>query len=882
MNIASLCRSRIDLLASTLSIWAGLSSPARALSVRVDASRGAPRIVVDGAPVRARMFWGAPGSKPIRVTPQTRGVSFDFVASGSTTTGTMHFRFGQQAGEVALDDIQVTDLDAARDLLAGRDFEGADSFAREWNVWPPEQKENVAVATGAGREGSSGLRVQVRAPEDGNWPDFHIYHSANLSLVEGHRYRARFWVRSEQARDLTVAFYQPGASYTRLGGASQVFESQIGLAADAGVNFVSFPVPLLWFEPGQAQDWSSAEAACRAVLRANPRALLIPRIGMEPPEWWCKANPDDVMRWEDGGHGNFAVPASPRYRRDASARLAALIRHLEASFGERIAGYHPTGQNTGEWFYEGTWKRPLNGYAPADLAAWRQWLRARYKSDEALQRAWARPNAALDAAQVPTPAERHASPNGIFRDPQHERHLIDWAEFQQQAMADCVIELACATRTASRGQKLVLFFYGYNFEFAPVANGPATSGHYALRRVLNSRDIDVLCSPISYFDRGLGQSAPAMTAAESVAMAGKMWLCEDDTHTYLASEDFPGHNEHVSTIQDTNSQLMRNVAQESMRNMGTWWMDLGSSGWFNDAAMWRVMTRMRALDEPMLRNPTPFRPQVAAIIDERAMLRVAEGGSSVTAPGIYEARRALGRMGAPYGQYLLDDVGKPQLRAKLYVMLNAWALSANGTVESGTPSTCDSLLRGMRGATRIWCFAPGYFQDDRVASPQAVRRLTGWMLGPVAPQNAWATPTQSGRKLGLTQAFGVQSRVKPLLAAIDATPSETLATYPDGGAAIALRRTKEGPSLFVGVPGLSSELLRLAARQAGVHLFTQSDCNIYANGPFLALHGAQDGPVEVNTGEATSVFDVLSGARLAPGPKFSLRLKRGETRVLRY
>ena len=94
-------------------------------------------------------------------------------------------------------------------------------------------------------------------------------------------------------------------------------------------------------------------------------------------------------------------------------------------------------------------------------------------------------------------------------------------------MLDCVCELAHAVRKASQGRKLVVFFYGYVFEFAGVQNGPATSGHYALRRVLNCPDIDVLCSLISYFDRGLGQSAPSMTAAESVALAGKLWLNEE-------------------------------------------------------------------------------------------------------------------------------------------------------------------------------------------------------------------------------------------------------------------------------------------------------------------------------------------------------------------
>lgn len=68
--------------------------------------------------------------------------------------------------------------------------------------------------------------------------------------------------------------------------------------------------------------------------------------------------------------------------------------------------------------------------------------------------------------------------------------------------------------------------------------------------------------------------------------------------------------------------------------------------------------------------------------------------------------------------------------------------------------------------------------------------------------------------MGLTKAFGAGRPVRPLFAATDAKPEETLAVYPDGSSAMALRRQLDGWSLFVGVPGLTSELLRMAARQA--------------------------------------------------------------------
>ncbi|MHB1035115.1 MAG: beta-galactosidase [Pirellulales bacterium] len=844
-------------------------------TVRVDASSGAPRLVVDGKPVRARMFFGMPGTKPVKA-PTTGGpIAFEFVAAqDAPRTGTMHFRFGQTPGSIELDDIRVEDLTTGKDVLPRCDFEqGAAAFTSAWRVWPQAEKNTVGqveVLPGRGREGSAALCVTLKAPPNGQWPDFHIYHDADLALRKDHRYRATLWARANPARDLTVAFYRPGDPYVLVGGPSNGYESQIKMAAEAGAQFVSFPVDLPWPRPGEEVDWSSVDAQCQTVLAANPNALLLPRIGLDAPEWWRKAHPEDVMVWDSGPQFPYAVVASPEYRRDAAARLAALVAHLEAKFGGNTAGYHPCGQNTGEWFYQETWGAGLNGYAKGDLRAWRRWLAERYGDDAAIRKAWGDPQLTLASAAVPTPATRRAAPAGALRDPVAERPLIDFAEFQQEAMADLVRALAAAVRKASGGRKLVVFFYGYVFEFGAIRNGAGTAGHYALRRVLNCPDIDVLCSPISYFDRGLGQSAPAMTAAESVALAGKMWLYEDDTRTYLGSGQFPGMYDGVDTLEDTNKELVRNTAQCAVRNFATWWMDLGATGWFDDPGMWAQMKRLAALDEPLLARPLPFRPEVAAVIDEAVMLRVAAGGTSVTLPGVYEVRRPLGRMGAPYGQYLQDDVIAGRVRAKMYVFLNAWCLS---------PSQRQALLAATRGTMRIWCYAPGY-QEPGGVSPEAMRELTGFRLAKVAPAKSLATPTPVGQRLGLRQSFGAETPVNPLFAAVDAKADETLATYQDGSAAVALRRTPDGSSLFVGPPGLTSELLRLAANSSGVHLVTLGDCNVYANGPYLVLHASQDGPVEIDAGAPGNIRDLLSGAVIGQGPRITLPLKKGDSRVL--
>ncbi|MEI9896189.1 MAG: beta-galactosidase [Chthoniobacter sp.] len=861
---------------ASLFLLAFAAIPLRAaeLTARVESPNGAPRIVINGKPMRARMFFGAPGSSALPIGPEWQHIDFEFTATGDAGTGTMHLRFGHGAGEVFLDQIQVTDIGEKRDLIPQCDFEGGQrDFDHDWTSWPlgaPNTVGKIAVEPQAGHGGGGGLHVTLTEPPGGGeWPDFHIYHLPTLRITEGHRYHLQMWVRGLPARSLSVEFYQPGKPFIHVGGPADPFPDQIKMAAEAGVHFVSFPTGLPWPKPGEPANYDREDAACRTVLAANPQALLIPRIPMNPPEWWQTAHPDEVMQWEDG-HRAAAVPASPAYRHDAAERLAALVAHLEEKFGDHIAGYHPDGQNTGEWFYEDTWKRPLNGYAPADLREWRQWLKVHYENDDALRGAWNDSAATLATAAVPTAAARHAAPAGIFREPVKEQALIDWAEFQQQAMADCVRALAHAARQASAGKKLVLFFYGYLHEFGSVPNGPATSGHYALRRVLDCPDIDILCSPISYSDRGPGGSAPSMTAAESVALAGKMWLNEDDTHTYLATGTPPGYRDHVTTLEATNAELTRNVAEEALRNFATWWMDLGATGWFRDRGMWQQMVKLKVLDEAMLQSPTPFHPEIAAVIDAPSMWRVAAGGEAVTGPAVSGARAALGRIGAPYGQYLLDDVTAGKVHAKLYVFLNAWSLSAEQR---------QKLREATRGSVCVWCYAPGYF-DGSHTSLEAMQELTGFHLRSLANVKAWATPA-TGHPAGLDRPFGIQRPISPLFA-VDGQSDEALFTYPDGSGAVVFKKSAEGgASLFVGAPGLTSELLRLAARRAGVHLFTETDCNVYASGPFVAVHASQDSPLQLNVGQTQPVTDALTGQPVGDGPLLTLPLHRGETRVLK-
>jgi len=851
---------------------------ASALTVRVgsvDAPGGpVPRILLNGRPVRSRMFWGRPGQTALKIGRGMQIVSFVFTALGDARgRGTIHFRFGRKPGVIRLDDIRITDVESGRDVLPLCDFEKDGGLGGDWLFWPTGRANTVGKVAVAGnsRRGHV-LQVTLRSPPDGRWPDFHVYHAPSLDIRAGRRYRVTFRAGADSPRDIVVNLYRPGTTFVLLGGPEGAYERQIRLAARHGIRFISFPVgPVPWPAPGESPDWSGVDARCRQVLAIYPEALLIPRIGMEPPAWWRKAHPSEYMLWDDGPRSRGFVPASPLYRAEAARRLKALVRHLEETFGEQVAGYHPCGQNTGEWFYLDTWKGPLNGYSPASVREFRGWLKRTYRTVDRLRAAWNDPAVTFTSAKTPPPEARRSAPAGVLRNPATERPLIDFARFQQDAMAECVLTLARAAREASAGRKLVLFFYGYVFEFGAVPNGPSVSGHYALRRVLASRDVDILCSPISYWDRGLGRSAPAMTAAESVLGAGKLWLFEDDTATHLSSGRFPGWTERTHSIDETNALLLRNCAEESLRGFADWWMDLGGSGWFDDERMWKVLDRIRPVDDWFLEHPTRFTPDIAAVVDEESMLHVAAGGHAVTRPLVYEGRRPLGRCGAPYGQYLLDDMLIGRVPARLRVFLAVWSLDA---------SRRRALAQAVATGTNVWCYASGWITPDG-PDLQAMQELTGFRFRLPDGIQALARPTSVGRRMGLSRPIGVRKVVKPLFAVADARPEEVLAVWENGDPAVVLRRREGRIDCFVGPPALTTDLLRVLAQTAGVHLFTDRDCNVYANGPFVALHAPAEGEYTVDVGVPGPVRDAINGTVLGHGPRLTLRLDAGRTLVLR-
>lgn len=826
------------------------------VNVRVHPTSGGPQIFVDDEPVPPRFFFGTRGGlRPIAVEPDTwQTVSFDFTPDHDVVEcGTLHFRFHKKASRFQIRNLRVVDVETGNDVLPIDTFKAKQSFENTWNVWPLEEKNTVGrveVSDGA-------LHVTLTEPADGDWPDFHLHSQRRLSFTKGRTYRCTFEVKcSEQGEIRSTVYSVAGGVWEPIGAPTGLFLHQVALVRDAGLRFISTGMPTCWYPPEEPQSWEAIDKVMHQIIDVHPQALIVPRVSANAPAWWLERHPETRMMFEDGTPGRLPTVSSRLYRRDISAHMEKLCRHLCEAFPDHFAGIHPAGQNSAEWFYDRSWGPLMSGYEPPTRQAWQEWLKTHGQPND-------------ESAEVPDAKRRHEAPNGFLRDPAKEGDLILFNRFWQQEMADTVVEIAAACRRGTSGRKLVVFFYGYLFEFPPLRNGAPYAGHYALSRVLASPDIDVLCSPISYFDRQWQGTAPSMTAAESVAIHGKLWLNEDDTRTYLAhTKSFGG----VDDLPQTKAVLLRNTAQAALRGFGTWWMDLPGRGWFDDPRLWDEHRRLAPLDNAMLERSVPFQPDIAMILGEDSMVHLTGGSSAMARPLIYEARAAFGRSGAPYGQYMFRDATAGNVPAKLQVFIAAWSLTQEQRRE----------LRSNRpaGATCVWCYAPGYLLADR-ADVMTMSEVSGFKHKILDLDTAVATPTDAGKALGLDAPWGQEAPIRPLFTVAPEDGDQILATYSDGSPAVVLRPGENGSEVFSGVPAWTSSLVRALARIAGVHLYATTDANVWAAEGYLSVHTMSDGPLRLNTGTTAPVTDALTGTPLGKGPDISLNVKAGETRILK-
>ncbi len=130
------------------------------VTVRVQDTRGGPQIHVDGKPVPPRFFYGSMNSGTIALKSAWTSHTFEFVPGEVKGTGTLHFRFTHEPGEVWLADLHIRDAKTSEDVLPPGSFATPEGFGQNWSVWPPGPANTV----GAAAVSDGALHVTLKRP----------------------------------------------------------------------------------------------------------------------------------------------------------------------------------------------------------------------------------------------------------------------------------------------------------------------------------------------------------------------------------------------------------------------------------------------------------------------------------------------------------------------------------------------------------------------------------------------------------------------------------------------------------------------------------------------------------------------------------------------
>ncbi len=408
------------------------------------------------------------------------------------------------------------------------------------------------------------------------------------------------------------------------------------LPINSKTGFSPFEVGI--FEDKENCDFSEFENAVKKILSLCPEAIIFPRINISMPKWWIESHPDDVITTEKAGLREALF--SENFRCDASKMLRITVDHImKADYADRIGGWQICGGMTQEWFHH-----DLNGSL------------GKY-AEKAFQ-AWSKKTLGIENALLPNSED--FLDNEIHE--QTNENAKNYALFSDEEVAKSIDLFAKVIKEETGHSQVVGTFYGYTFE-----GTTPLFGSHALRKIIDSENIDFLSSPNAYTNsRAFGMDWADMMPVDSIKLHNKLPFIECDIRTYLTTgvqEARP--DKYDQNIYKTNGrslwagpptpELSRDALRKAFvhqltKGSGIWWFDMWGK-WYKDPIL------MKEMEEYLkIYSTRPSYQTVSEIVffaDERSWSNMLTKSPALLS--IKETRTAMGKIGAPFDTYMVED-----------------------------------------------------------------------------------------------------------------------------------------------------------------------------------------------------------------------------------
>lgn len=579
-------------------------------------------------------------------------------------------------------------------------------------------------------------------------------------------------------------------------------------------------------------DFSYQDQAIHEFLKYNPDAYFLPRIFATAPNWWTKQNTGELTIY---GSRQLTIPresfASQKCLNEIGDAYRKAVRHiLNAGYRDRLMGVHVTNGPWGENFY---WDA-LFGHAVTPPASdmsepMRQqfiiYLKNKYGNDIArLRNAWKNSELTFESVQAPGLMQRLTLDAGAWRDPLKSRAVMDYFECHNQVVADMIDHYCRIVKEESGGKLLTMVFYGYTQD----VNWALENDHRAIGRLLRSENVDMYSSPHTYYRRDLGEDGQPRQYLASTALHGKLFFDEGDDQTYLEHlKPNPDHRAYAKTREESQALIYREFGNAVTHGVGLWYMDL-NGGWFRDSALVKSCGQMKKWADISMSHSRKRNARVAVISapESEFYLGYRQSPENEISWGLYHDQMGeFYRAGAPFDWYLIDDLEAVRDGDyKVCIFLDCFYMTDHQR------KVAEEMKSGNR--TLVWFYAPGYASQENL-SLQRMEQLTGFRFELQKEGMLKAKLSDSGAETG------VNKLQKSIFTVAPGEMVQTLATGTENlkdKITIARKKYNTWTSVFSAVPGITPGLMRKFYKEAGIHVYADSDDVISANESWLMIH----------------------------------------------
>ena len=371
------------------------------------------------------------------------------------------------------------------------------------------------------------------------------------------------------------------------------------------------------------------DAIAAKLIACDPQVRFKLYIRTFMPADWCRNHPEELIVLDNGVDTLRNTPenvrqpslASEMWKKRMGEVLYECIAGLRRSpFADRIGYCRVRGGNSGEWNHFGYHEEAFVDMSEPMRRAFSQWLKRRYGTAEKLQKTWERPEVNFDSPDLLPTREARLAGGPVYREESGKgRQSADYYEFFQELTAKTIIRFCAVVKQASERRLLTAAYYGYYF--GHYGNNPyhfQDSGHYGVRYMLNSPDIDICGGPYIYPARRFITEVNGISG--SYPLHGKLWESEEDLRTSRsgpAEKRYGAHDDPLESAALVKRDYMLNLSRKS----AMYFYDFAHD-WYSDPEFVKTVKKLLAIDAAFFAFPPRSVPEVGVIFDEAAVPRL--------------------------------------------------------------------------------------------------------------------------------------------------------------------------------------------------------------------------------------------------------------------